>query len=370
MRYLIAILIICSISTAVGEDIFKPTGRYAEKSVEIKSTDLNFKLQIWKAVWCTACPKGLEEAQAAASELGITLEEIDYDSYQEFAKVAEVRSLPTVCIISEKGIHDRIKEGNRNDITQSVRKLMRAWKGKAHLVPDAHPRQIAVTPDNGKSVVILETTDNPTRFGFSSKSQSTFIRDPAKRYAVWNGVQYDLEEWQRQCSMRNCQMCIYLDNAQAIYFSSAIPVQAEAPSPQSSSPVDVVDEAIAIANLSPSDVVGELGSGNGLTAIRMVKASGCRVVGVEIDPAKVAESRANIDAAGLSDRITIIEGDVRQFDPIKYGITVIYAYLYDDLLNEIKSILSAGRIAICPGHKPEGLGMELVGQCWVRKNNS
>lgn len=99
----------------------------------------------------------------------------------------------------------------------------------------------------------------------------------------------------------------------------------------------------------------------------MVQASGCRVVGVEIDPAKVAESRARIAEAGLSDRITIIHGDVRDFDPVKHGITVIYAYLYPELLNEIKPILASAKIAICPGHKAEGIGMQLIGQCWVRK---
>ncbi len=148
-------------------------------------------------------------------------------------------------------------------------------------------------------------------------------------------------------------------------------MEAEPPSPQSSSPADVIEEAISIANLNASDVVSELGSGDGKTAIKMVQTSGCQVIGVEIDPVLVAESRANIKAAGLSDKITIIEGDVRNFDPENHGVkgvpptTVVYAYLYPELLNEIKPALLSGRIAICPGHKADGIDMKLVGQCWV-----
>ena len=86
-------------------------------------------------------------------------------------------------------------------------------------------------------------------------------------------------------------MCNYLDNAQAVYFSSTITA---APNPQSSSPIDVVDEAIAVyreAGLNGNDTLVELGSGDGRTAIRIAQATGCRVVGIEIDPAKVVESR-------------------------------------------------------------------------------
>jgi tRNA1(Val) A37 N6-methylase TrmN6 len=128
----------------------------------------------------------------------------------------------------------------------------------------------------------------------------------------------------------------------------------------------VIDEALVIMQLKPTDVVAELGSGDGYPAIRMARETGCRVVGVEIDPAKVAESRVRVAAAGLADKITIIEGDVLDFDPKAYGATAVYAYLDPLLLNQIVPALSVGRIAVCPGHKPDGLATRLVGQCYVR----
>lgn len=164
-------------------------------------------------------------------------------------------------------------------------------------------------------------------------------------------------------------MCNFLDNAAAAYRRSQTYVEPPQ-NPQSSTPDDVITEAIAIANLTPDDVVAELGSGAGIPAIRMVQASGCRVVGVEIDPEQVAASRRNIEAAGLSDRITIIQGDVTTFDPAAYGATVVYAYLETDLLEQIKPQLSVGRMTICPGHFVDGLGFERIGQCWVRRSEA
>ena len=135
--------------------------------------------------------------------------------------------------------------------------------------------------------------------------------------------------------------------------------------PQASSPPDVVDEAIEIMRLTSADVVAELGCGDGGVAIRLARESGCRVEGYEIDPAKVAEARQNVANAGLSDRITIHESDVIGLQ-LPLSVTAVYAYLYPELLEQIKPQLMTGRIAVCPGHQAEGIGMRLVGQCWVR----
>lgn len=195
-------------------------------------------------------------------------------------------------------------------------------------------------------------------------------RDPNLRYAIWGNMQYDMESWSRQCSLDNCPMCVYLDNAQAVYFDSAIPVQSQTPNPQSSSPNDVLTEAIVVykqAGLCANDTLSELGCGDGLTSIAIAKATGCRVVGIEIDPVKVTAARRNVQAAGLSDRIEIIEGDVKTFRPEAHGSTAIYAYLYPELLEQIKPQLMHGRITVLPGHFVSGIGLKSSGQLWVRR---
>ena len=70
------------------------------------------------------------------------------------------------------------------------------------------------------------------------------------------------------------------------------------------------------ANFQPGETVLELASSFGYSAIALAKRFGVRVVGVEKNPDSVARARANIEAAGLADRIQIIEGDIFQLDAI------------------------------------------------------
>lgn len=359
MRYLIAILIMCLTSTVVGEDIFKPTGRYAEKSVisSVAAPHLPDYVVMVKVRNCGPCERMELNEVPILRQHGVQVLVLDSDNLPP-GMVWRHAAGPSIAIIDGK--------------TRKSRKDWLGYTAASVILKEMVVKEtVLVTPDNGKSVVILEKTNRPDRFGFSTKSS---VQPVAGRYVGYGGMTYDMETWSRMCSMRNCGMCNFLDGKKAEYERNKTlsyqSVEIEVPSPQSSSPDDVVNEAIPIMNLTPSDVVGELGSGDGMPAIKMVQASGCRVIGVEIDPEKVTESRRNVEAAGLSDRITIIQGDVRDFNPTAYGVTAIYAYLYPELLNEIKPILSAGRICVCPGHKADGLGMTLVGQCWVRKNNS
>lgn len=198
------------------------------------------------------------------------------------------------------------------------------------------------------------------------------MRDPSKRYAQWNGVTYDMETWSRMCSINNCPMCVYLDNAQAVYFSSAVPVvSAEPPNPQSSSPDSVVEEAIAVylaAGIGKNDLLAELGCGDAKTAIRIANATGCQVVGYEYDPQKVLEARQNVRNAGLEHRITIHEADVVGLQ-LPQEVTAVYAYLYPKLLEKIRPQLMQARVTVLPGHYIDGIGLRASGQLWVRTNS-
>lgn len=67
----------------------------------------------------------------------------------------------------------------------------------------------------------------------------------------------------------------------------------------------IVAEMIKLAGITPDDVVYEPGCGDARTTIAAVKAGAKRGVGIDIDAARVAESRANVLAAGLGDRVEI-----------------------------------------------------------------
>jgi tRNA A58 N-methylase Trm61 len=74
----------------------------------------------------------------------------------------------------------------------------------------------------------------------------------------------------------------------------------------------VANVMMQLANVTPRDVVYDLGCGDGALVIAAAK-RGARVVGIDIDPERIKEATENVRAAGVQDRVTLIRGDI--FDP-------------------------------------------------------
>lgn len=90
-------------------------------------------------------------------------------------------------------------------------------------------------------------------------------------------------------------------------------------------PQEVVDAMLNIANVNPNDILLDLGSGDGRIVITAVKNHQVkRAVGVEIDPSLVAESRRNIQAAGVADRAEILQQNLFDTDLSKYTVITMY----------------------------------------------
>ena len=83
----------------------------------------------------------------------------------------------------------------------------------------------------------------------------------------------------------------------------------ELQSPLVNTPVLALKNCFALASLGPDDVLVDFGSGTGAALLTACKSTGCRAIGIEIEHAKVKQSRDDIDACGLSDRVTVIEAD-------------------------------------------------------------
>jgi ribosomal protein L11 methylase PrmA len=73
----------------------------------------------------------------------------------------------------------------------------------------------------------------------------------------------------------------------------------------------VVEAMLDLAKVGPGDVVYDLGCGDGRIVIAAAR-RGARGVGVDIDPARVREARANARAAGVEDRVEIREEDLHR----------------------------------------------------------
>jgi uncharacterized protein (TIGR03000 family) len=90
----------------------------------------------------------------------------------------------------------------------------------------------------------------------------------------------------------------------------------------------VVAEMIKLAGITDKDVTYEPGVGDARITIAAVKAGARRAVGIDLDPVRVQESRENVAAAGLADKIDIRLGDALE-QPDLGQMTVVLLYMGD-----------------------------------------
>lgn len=91
-------------------------------------------------------------------------------------------------------------------------------------------------------------------------------------------------------------------------------------------PMPVVQAMLALADVRSTDVVYDLGSGDGRIVIQAAKEFGARGVGVEIDPELIAKSRANARQAGVEDKVRFIEGDMFKVDLRQATVVTLFLH--------------------------------------------
>jgi hypothetical protein len=80
------------------------------------------------------------------------------------------------------------------------------------------------------------------------------------------------------------------------------------------SPPETVDEMLRFANVSPGDVLYDLGCGDGRIVVAAAEKCEIRAVGVDINPKRISEAQAFARRHGLEDRVQFIHGDARIVD--------------------------------------------------------
>jgi SAM-dependent methyltransferase len=91
----------------------------------------------------------------------------------------------------------------------------------------------------------------------------------------------------------------------------------------------VVRTMLEVAGVSESDVVYDLGSGDGRIPIMAAEEFGARGVGIEIDPELVEKARQKAREAGVADRVSIRRGDLFKADLSE--ATVVTLYLWPEI---------------------------------------
>ena len=88
---------------------------------------------------------------------------------------------------------------------------------------------------------------------------------------------------------------------------------------------DVVAEMLKTAGVRKGDVLYDLGCGDGRIVITAAKEFGVRGVGIDIDPVRIKEARANAERSGVAGLVKFIEQDL--FDARIGEATVVTLYL-------------------------------------------
>lgn len=94
-------------------------------------------------------------------------------------------------------------------------------------------------------------------------------------------------------------------------------------------PHEVVEIMIRLADVRQTDVVYDLGCGDGRIVIAAAKMAGCKAYGFDLDPRMVEISRANVKKENLEAFVTIKQQDI--FDLDLSHVSVVALYLFPEL---------------------------------------
>jgi predicted RNA methylase len=107
---------------------------------------------------------------------------------------------------------------------------------------------------------------------------------------------------------------------------------------------DYIDTFFKLCPVTTSDIIYDLGSGDGRLLFAALEKGAGRVVGVEIDPDLVNTSRETAAYLGIEDRVTFIVDDIMVVDLSE--ATVVLCYLFPtanaDLRPKLEKELKVG----------------------------
>ncbi len=97
---------------------------------------------------------------------------------------------------------------------------------------------------------------------------------------------------------------------------------------------EFIDGFFELTPVSSSDVVYDLGSGDGRLLFAALERGVGRCVGIDIDSKKISEARESAIRQGVDGRVTFIEGDFMEQDLSE--ATVIFCYLFPEALRALR----------------------------------
>jgi trans-aconitate methyltransferase len=94
-------------------------------------------------------------------------------------------------------------------------------------------------------------------------------------------------------------------------------------------PADAINAMLDLAELTPEDVVYDLGCGDGRLLIQAAVRFGCSGVGVDVDASLLETARQQTQQSGVDDKLTFVQGNL--FEVEIRPATVVFIYLLPHL---------------------------------------
>ena len=89
-------------------------------------------------------------------------------------------------------------------------------------------------------------------------------------------------------------------------------------------PHDVVDKMLELAQVKKDDLLYDLGCGDGRIVVTAAKRYGCKAVGFDIDPQRVKESLENVEKNEVGHLVRIEQKDIFTLDLSKVNVVTLY----------------------------------------------
>jgi ubiquinone/menaquinone biosynthesis C-methylase UbiE len=81
---------------------------------------------------------------------------------------------------------------------------------------------------------------------------------------------------------------------------------------------------LKLADVKPSDIVYDLGCGDGRIVIAAAKEYGAHGVGIDINPERIAEAKENAKKAGVANLVRFEENDLFQVDIHEASVVTLF----------------------------------------------
>ena len=111
-------------------------------------------------------------------------------------------------------------------------------------------------------------------------------------------------------------------------------------------PHDVVEAMLEMAGVTKKDVLYDLGCGDGRIVATAARRYGCKCLGFDINPERVAESRRNVRKMGVEQLATIREQDIFELDLTPANVVTLYLLprLNVKLIPQLEKLAPGSRI--------------------------